>query len=197
MIETKGKVHKDYKKSQIIESEFKKALEKKNYVLLKSTQDQDRFEGWDFFVMSSPNNHLIAEFIDVKGVKGYNSYNWVELMAYNSYGKRKLGWLLRGKATYMAFKLYDEFFLVNKKKLKEFVINKLPKIKVIFDNCNTEEELFNSIINDWNSLDIETNSIDSEYYKLYTRDGYDHPPDLICKIKIDDIIRLTEFRVKV
>ena len=203
------KLKKDYKKGLRLEDAFEKRINECGYKSVRATRDEDRLEGWDIQVISTPEDEssfLKNKKIDVKGIKG-EGYTWLELLAYTSeQGSRKLGWLLRGKADYIAFETEKIFYIVEKNKLKEFVYEKIPYLKQLeeistADNVPVEkrELIFcNNICAAWGMFDIIDDwkrKDEALYEKMYTRWQFDHMPDLLFKILNSDIEKMSSMGV--
>ena len=200
---------KDYEKGRRLEWVFHRMLDKIGITYIPSTDEEDRVEGWDLRTIYAPPNcdTLAYKYFDVKGVKDKdNKYNWIELVAYSS-KKQKLGWLLRGKAEFIAFHMADSFIIVEKSKIKEFVYSKLPQLKdyetEALQTSNGQEDFelrFLSIINaNWSNfviIDKKEDKFKALYNLLYSRPQYDHEPDLLFRLKNTDLINMSVFRIK-
>jgi hypothetical protein len=205
----------DYEKGVRLEDKFETILQEE-YGLdtSRSTRDQDRLEGWDIYVgeyMHEDANvnivNLLGSRIDVKGIKG-DGYTWLELLAYSSQiGDRKLGWLLRGKADYIAFERANDFLVIKKSNLKDFVYNKISLLQELEDKTanldasleNKERWFCNDICAAWGLFDMidDRHRKDEALYEiLYTRWQYDHMPDLLFKIKDSDLVNMSDFIIK-
>lgn len=205
------KRREDYKTGSSMEDFFIETLESKNFDIIKSTQQQDMEEGWDLYVTTISTNFdypdIIGKRIDVKGIKG-DDYNWVEFIAKNHISN-KLGWSLReGIVDYIAFKRIEEFgndfLLVKKSKLKEFIFEKIPLLKQFHDEIEFahndpikyNECLRLKINSSWGLFNVTTNKDESLYDLVYTRDVRGRFSDMITKIKDSDLEKLATYNIK-
>lgn len=193
----------DYEKGKSVEDEFSEKLESIGFDLINSTPEQDMSEGWDIYITTASNSteytDLIGKKIDVKGIKG-DIYNWVEFIAkdFNGY---KLGWSLRNSLVdYIAFKIEDEFILVDKIKLKEFLFKKIPLLKKLdgeIKNRNNYNEIMKLKISSfWGEFDITNDKDKSLYEKVYVREVTNRHPDMITKIKNSDLYNIGKYIIK-
>ncbi len=128
----------------------------------KSSDTQDIFEHWDYLITNEKGSIKI----DIKSSKKINrnqlstqdTWCWIELQ-----GVRDGGWLNNGKADFIVFEKEDEFWFINRKKLKERVDNLVDKSKIV------------------------DNSFDAKY-KIYQRKGRNDKLSLIEFSKIEDLI---------
>lgn len=126
-----------------------------------STLDEDIHEHWDVKLINKGNTILF----DVKGMKKRNreddtaddSIHYVEL--FNVSGKK--GWLY-GNADCFAFETTDQYIVVEKKRLQDFIAEK----------CKDK---------------VHSNK--PELYKLYKRDGRN---DLIVLVETSELIKISK-----
>ena len=203
---------KDYEKGKRVEDKFNDILFKMGGFNVKnSSREEDRLEGWDLRITNISINDkypdLIEKKIDVKGIKG-GEYNWVEIVGYTS-NEQKLGWLLRGRADYLALERNEDygndFVIIKKDDIKEFIFNKIPLLREYHEyalnlsNGNRDRyEMFFmlKIASCWNEFEYVENKEDSLYEKLYSRPQYDHKPDIITRIKNSDLEKLAVYKIK-
>jgi len=125
----------------------------------ESSREEDMNEHWDV--------KLVEEIkIDVKSIKRDSRYgdlneniHWIEIK-----GVKDEGWLFGGKADYIAFELIDYWIVVERIKLRNFIIEK----------CKDK---------------IKTDSPNDAIYKLYSRKGRN---DVLTKAKTIDLMFLSE-----
>ena len=202
----------DYKKGKAVEQKFIDLLFKLGgFNIKESLREEDRLEGWDLKITNvSINNSypdLIDKKIDVKGIKG-GEYNWVEIVGYSS-NHQKLGWLLRGLSDYLALERSEEygndFVIIKKEDIKEFIFNKIPLLKKYHDFAlehssgdHQKYEMFFllKILSCWGEFEFVDHQEDSLYEKVYSRPQYDHKPDMITRIKNSDLEELAIYKIK-
>ena len=103
---------------------FKHTMEIAGHTVIAATKDEDMYHHIDFFVD--------GEGYDVKGEKRYNREDesvtdviWIE----NTNVRGDPGWL-NGQAKYIAFLIGEEFVIVDRKKLAEYIKNNMRSEKV-------------------------------------------------------------------
>lgn len=110
---------------KIVEQEFIDLVVKPKHKVVKPTDEQDIEEHWDV--------EIDGVKFDIKGVKKVNrgdekvnyDIHWVELKNVNG----DPGWLY-GLADYIAFESKEEWLIVNREKLSDFIDNKLKLVIV-------------------------------------------------------------------
>ena len=106
----------------ITENNFRKEAESKNYLVTKSTRNDDMHKHIDFHLKKNGQSFSV----DVKSrkkasrsnAKFDDEYTWVEFE--NVRGNR--GWLY-GDADYIVFEQEDEYIFINRAKLLKFCLN--------------------------------------------------------------------------
>jgi len=119
------KIKEDYFKGQLRELGFKKKFEENNFIIKKSTKNQDIKEHWDFEISK---DDLVLK-VDVKGLKEQarlNDQHFIEIK--NVRGDT--GWAWSEYVDGFVFEVTDKWILVEKNKLQELVKQKVDKIFV-------------------------------------------------------------------
>lgn len=111
------------------EEKFKSLAEARGWCVIKSNQNQDIYEHWDFLITKGGKAHKV----EVKAVKKINrrdvstqsEWFWVEFR-----GVRDEGWL-NGKADIIVLERDDEFWIVRRTDLKAKAETLVDKSKIV------------------------------------------------------------------
>ena len=198
------KISEDYKKAkEVSEKNFFEKMISLGFNIEKSSEEQDRIEGWDFYINEGPSEKfkdLEYRYFDLKGDK-FDLY-WIEYIGYNAKNEQKLGWLLKGKSQFVVFESSKGYAFVEKKKIKKFLFNKIKIIRDAYKYCEEKKDVFSfddAFIAYFNMnkglYNISSNKDNVLYDKMYTR-GLFNSNDLTTKITRDDVINLSTHLIR-
>ncbi|MDI6603202.1 MAG: hypothetical protein QME57_03760 [Patescibacteria group bacterium] len=151
------------------EDQFSILIQKLGWNIIRSTNEQDISEHWDFEISQFDKRFKV----DVKGRKRryrhaesqQDEWIWIELHGVRFYDE---GWLYGSKADLIAFETKDSFIIVERLKLIDLVAKKVD-------------------------FQMRVNTPQEAEYKVYQRSGR---PDLLTLIKRTDLdgIKWTEIQ---